>query len=91
MGTVPLIYLHKRSVAHYEERPKWLTRLLECVVRRSTCGKMARSWRRNREVREGLPDEPEFTLTDGFVTTIRRKPELAFKAVGEQVEAPSRH
>ena len=38
----------------------------------------------------GLP-EPEFTLTDGFVTTIRRKPELAFKAVGGQVEAPSRH
>ena len=28
----------------------------------------------------GLP-EPEFTLTDGFVTTIRRNPELAFEAV----------
>ncbi|MCG6535008.1 MAG: transcriptional regulator [Syntrophales bacterium LBB04] len=27
-------------------------------------------------------DEPEFALTDGFVVTIRRKPELAFKAVG---------
>jgi len=26
--------------------------------------------------------EPEFALTDGFVVTIRRKPELAFKAVG---------
>jgi predicted HTH transcriptional regulator len=28
----------------------------------------------------GLP-EPEFTLTDGFVTTIRRNPELAFQTV----------
>ncbi|MBU4140032.1 MAG: hypothetical protein KJ729_08930 [Euryarchaeota archaeon] len=27
-------------------------------------------------------DEPEFALTDGFVVTIRRKPELAFKSVG---------
>lgn len=27
-------------------------------------------------------DEPEFALTDGFVVTLRRKPELAFKAVG---------
>jgi ATP-dependent DNA helicase RecG len=27
-------------------------------------------------------DEPGFALTDGFVVTIRRKPELAFKAVG---------
>jgi ATP-dependent DNA helicase RecG len=27
-------------------------------------------------------DEPEFALTDGFVVTIRRKPDLAFKAVG---------
>ena len=27
-------------------------------------------------------DEPEFALTDGFLVTIRRKPELAFKAVG---------
>ncbi len=27
-------------------------------------------------------DEPEFSLTDGFVVTIRRKPDLAFKAVG---------
>ena len=27
-------------------------------------------------------DEPEFALTDGFQVTIRRKPELAFKAVG---------
>lgn len=27
-------------------------------------------------------DEPEFALTDGFVVTIRRKPEQAFKAVG---------
>ncbi len=26
--------------------------------------------------------EPEFALTDGFVVTIRRRPELAFKAVG---------
>jgi predicted HTH transcriptional regulator len=38
----------------------------------------------------GLP-EPEFALTDGFVTTVRRKPELAFEAVGGQTEAPSRH
>jgi predicted HTH transcriptional regulator len=29
----------------------------------------------------GLP-EPEFTLTDGFVATIRRRPERAFEAVG---------
>jgi len=36
-------------------------------------------------------EEPEFALTDGFVTTIRRKPELAFAAVGGQTEAPSRH
>jgi ATP-dependent DNA helicase RecG len=27
-------------------------------------------------------DEPAFALTDGFVATIRRKPELAFKAIG---------
>ncbi|MEN6317181.1 MAG: Fic family protein [Syntrophaceae bacterium] len=27
-------------------------------------------------------DEPEFALTDGFVVTIRRKPDLAFKTVG---------
>jgi len=30
---------------------------------------------------DGL-EEPEFALTDGFVVTVRRKPELAFKAVG---------
>lgn len=36
-------------------------------------------------------EEPEFALTDGFVTTIRRKPELAFAAVGGKMEAPSRH
>ena len=41
--------------------------------------------------REAGLAEPEFTLTDGFVTTIRRKPELAFKAIGGQVEAPSWH
>lgn len=29
--------------------------------------------------------EPEFTLTDGFVITIRRKPSRAFEAVGGQV------
>ncbi len=29
----------------------------------------------------GLP-EPEFALTDGFIITLRRKPELAFAAVG---------
>lgn len=33
----------------------------------------------------------EFALTDGFVVTIRRKPELAFEAVGGQTEALSRH
>jgi len=32
----------------------------------------------------GLP-EPEFTLTDGFIVTLRRKPELAFALVGGQV------
>jgi len=26
-------------------------------------------------------DEPEFALTDGFVVTIRRKPEIAFEAI----------
>ncbi len=35
----------------------------------------------------GLP-EPEFTLTDGFIVTLRRKPELAFAAVGGQVAGP---
>ena len=29
--------------------------------------------------------EPEFTLTDGFVITLRRKPERAFESVGGQV------
>jgi len=38
----------------------------------------------------GLP-EPEFTLTDGFVVTIRRRPEQAFEAVGGKTQAPSRH
>lgn len=33
----------------------------------------------------GLAD-PEFKLTDGFVITIRRKPERAFKAVGGKTE-----
>ena len=32
--------------------------------------------------REAGLAEPEFSLADGFVTTIRRKPELAFLAVG---------
>lgn len=32
----------------------------------------------------GLP-EPEFSLTDGFVTIIRRRPDLAFRAVTGQV------
>ena len=32
----------------------------------------------------------DFALTDSFVTTIRRKPELAFESVGGQTEAPSR-
>lgn len=36
-------------------------------------------------------EEPEFALTDSFVTTIRRKPELAFAAVGGKMEASSRH
>lgn len=35
--------------------------------------------------REAGLDEPEFTLTDGFVTTIRRKPSRAFEAVGGQM------
>ncbi|MCX6672326.1 MAG: hypothetical protein NTY37_00920 [Methanothrix sp.] len=38
--------------------------------------------------------EPEFYLTDDFVTIIRRKPELALKAVIPQVgtkSAPSWH
>jgi len=38
----------------------------------------------------GLP-EPEFALTDGFVATIRRRPERAFEAVGGKTQAPSRH
>ena len=32
--------------------------------------------------------EPEFALTDGFVTIIRRKPEQAFKTVTPQVTPP---
>jgi ATP-dependent DNA helicase RecG len=32
--------------------------------------------------------EPEFTLTDGFVILLRRKPEGAFQAVGGQVTPP---
>ncbi|MHB8119647.1 MAG: hypothetical protein ACYDHX_13125 [Methanothrix sp.] len=39
--------------------------------------------------------EPEFYLTDGFVTIIRRRPERALKAVTPQVAPPqvalSRH
>jgi ATP-dependent DNA helicase RecG len=35
----------------------------------------------------GLP-EPEFKLTDGFVTTLRRKPEIAFASVGGQTTPP---
>ena len=44
-----------------------------------------------RLCREAGLAEPEFSLTDGFVTTIRRKPELAFLAVGGvlQPESPS--
>ena len=37
----------------------------------------------------GLP-EPEFALTDGFVATVRRRPERAFEAVGGKKEAPGR-
>lgn len=37
----------------------------------------------------GLP-EPMFALTDGFVVTIRRKPQLAFETVGGRSEAPGR-
>lgn len=41
--------------------------------------------------REAGLAEPEFSLTDGFVTTIRRKPERAFLTVGGvlQPESPS--
>jgi predicted HTH transcriptional regulator len=35
----------------------------------------------------GLP-EPEFAITDGFVITLRRKPEQAFASVGGQVTPP---
>lgn len=35
----------------------------------------------------GLP-EPEFKLTDGFVTTLRRQPEQAFVTVGGEVTPP---
>ena len=35
--------------------------------------------------REAGLDEPEFSLTDGFVTTIRRKPSRAFEVVGGQM------
>jgi predicted HTH transcriptional regulator len=37
----------------------------------------------------GLP-EPEFALTDGFVVTIRRNPQLAFETVGGRSEGPGR-
>lgn len=54
--------------------PLYLTRYIERMG--TGTGDMIK---RCRDV--GL-DEPEFALTDGFVVTIRRKPELAFKAVG---------
>jgi len=41
--------------------------------------------------RKAVLPEPEFTLTDGFVVTIRRRPEQAFEAVGGKTQAPSRH
>jgi hypothetical protein len=45
---------------------------------------MRGSGRHDQTLREtGLP-EPEFKLTDGFVTTLQRKPEGAFDAVGGQ-------
>lgn len=34
--------------------------------------------------------EPKFALTDGFVVTIRRKPDIAFESVGGGKEGPSR-
>jgi hypothetical protein len=40
-----------------------------------------------RCLKAGLP-EPLFTLTDGFVVTLRRKPDQAFVAVGGQVAPP---
>ena len=36
----------------------------------------------------GLP-EPEFKLTDGFVITLRRKPDRAFASVGGEVTGKS--
>jgi hypothetical protein len=54
--------------------PLYLTRYIERMG--TGTGDMIK---RCRDV--GL-DEPEFALTDGFVVTIRRKPELAFEAVG---------
>jgi hypothetical protein len=54
--------------------PLYLTRYIERMG--TGTGDMIK---RCRDV--GL-DEPEFALTDGFVVTIRRKTELAFKAVG---------
>lgn len=54
--------------------PLYLTRYIERMG--TGTGDMIK---RCRDV--GL-DEPEFALTDGFVVTIRRKPDLAFKAVG---------
>ncbi|MFZ3105237.1 MAG: hypothetical protein WA096_11130 [Smithella sp.] len=40
--------------------------------------------------RAGLP-APVFALADGFVVTLRRKPQLAFETVGGQSEEPSRN
>ncbi len=54
--------------------PLYLTRYIERMG--TGTGDMIK---RCRDV--GL-DEPEFALTDGFVVIIRRKPELAFEAVG---------
>jgi len=54
--------------------PLYLTRYIERMG--TGTGDMIK---RCRDV--GL-DEPEFALTDGFVVTIRRKPELAFESVG---------
>lgn len=34
-----------------------------------------------------LPPEPRFTLADGFVITLRRKPDQAFAAIAEDLKA----
>ncbi|MFZ2398416.1 MAG: hypothetical protein WAW31_07100 [Smithella sp.] len=64
--------------------PLYLTKYIERMGTGTGTGDMIAHCRR-----AGLP-APVFALTDGFVVTIRRKPQLAFETVGGRSEEPSR-